>query len=80
VQKSHSPPTPVIQILNRVQDRHGAPGAADPEPSEARAEGHACGTHEVIHSPFEGELTPLTYPSIGAWIPDRRSAPSGMTV
>jgi len=53
------------------QGASSASGAADLEPSEARAEGHACGTHEVIHSPFEGERTPRTHLSIGAWIPDR---------
>ena len=71
IQPLNSPPMPVIQIPDYVWDRHGAPGTADPEPSEARAEGHASCTHAVIHSPFEGELTPLTHPSIGTWIPDR---------
>ncbi|MGM0705077.1 MAG: hypothetical protein ACQETP_04065, partial [Bacteroidota bacterium] len=64
--------------------RQGAPGAADPEPSEARAEGHACGTHEVIHSPVEDCLH-VSHASIHWGMDPRSSAdsrrhPSGMTV
>ena len=37
----------------------------------------------LIQDPFrrlKAAFTSGTHPSIGAWIPDRRSAPSGMTV